>query len=385
MSAHTTKAKRRPMLIVCLIINIGILVLFKYIIVDLPLGMSFYTLQTMSYLIDCYRTQNAEYTERNPFKLALFTAFFPQLLQGPMSRFDVLRKTLYEPHQYDAAHFTEGLLRVAFGFFKKLVIADALMPLLRTYCNSVGEYLFAMLLYAVALYCDFTGGIDVTIGVAKMFGIQLTENFIRPYFAKSIEEFWRGWHITMGAWFRDYVFWPLMVSGPFMRLSTFCRKHFGKRVAKRLPVWIATILTWLLTGMWHGASAYFVLWGAVNGVVILLSQEFEPIYARFQHRFPDLSKRRWYSALSVSRCFALMTLIRGINLIGIGFTPNITIDFSAARWIVLSCAVAITVMYKPPNTNFARFCVALAFAMAVIVFGSYGIGYDSSSFIYTRF
>ena len=175
----------------------------------LPLGISFYTFQTMGYIIDVYRDKYPY--EKNIFKLALFISFFPQLIQGPISRFDDLKETLFGEHSFDAKAISFGLQRILWGFFKKLVIADRLLPAVNTIVRNPEEYqgvyvLVGMFFYAIQLYADFTGGIDIAIGVAEVFGIRLKENFERPYFSKSITEYWRRWHISLGSWFREYMF-----------------------------------------------------------------------------------------------------------------------------------------------------------------------------------
>ena len=177
--------------------------------IALPMGISFYVFQTMGYAIDVY--QGKYRAEENFFKLARFVSFFPQLIQGPISRFDHLAKSLYEPHSFHGKTVAFGLQRILWGFFKKLVIADRLVVAVNTIIGDTASYrgiwvFVGMLFYALELYADFTGGIDITIGVAQTMGISVTENFIRPYFSKNIKEYWNRWHITMGSWFTDYIF-----------------------------------------------------------------------------------------------------------------------------------------------------------------------------------
>ena len=133
-----------------------------------------------------------------------------------------------------------------------------------------------MFFYAIQLYADFTGGIDIAIGVAEVFGVSLKENFQRPYFSKSITEYWRRWHISLGTWFKDYMFFPISVSKSMLNLSKKCRRIFGDPIGKRIPVYLATIIVWFTTGIWHGAAWNFVVWGLLNCLVILVSQECIP-------------------------------------------------------------------------------------------------------------
>ena len=194
----------------------------------LPLGISFYTFQSMGYLIDVYRGKGR--AEKNPLKLALFVSFFPQLVQGPISRFGDLAPQLYEGRAFDRLGFGAGLARVVWGYFKKVVVADCAMIAVRELVQSqaTGAYVVLLiLLYSAVIYGDFTGGIDVTIGVAELFGIRLRENFDRPFSSKTVKEYWRRWHITMGTWFTDYVFYPLSVCNPMQKLSKWSRAHLG--------------------------------------------------------------------------------------------------------------------------------------------------------------
>ena len=218
------KSRQWKALLIGLFINLGILGVIKYtnftianinaVIrcfggekqfgfwdIALPMGISFYTFQALGYIIDVYRgTCKAE---KNLFKFALFVSFFPQLVQGPISRFNDLSKTLYEEHSFDIKTVSYGLQRILWDFFKKLVIADRILvgvnAIIKNPDEYTGAYVFVgMMFYALELYADFTGGIDITIGVAEVMGIKVTENFNRPYFSKSIKEYWRRWHITMG-------------------------------------------------------------------------------------------------------------------------------------------------------------------------------------------
>ena len=163
------------------------------------------------------------------------------------------------------------------GYFKKLVIADRIVVAVNAIVGQPdiysGFYVFCgMLFYAAELYADFTGGIDITIGIAQMFGIQLAENFERPYFSKNIAEYWRRWHITMGTWFKDYLFYPLSASMPVLSMSTFCRRHFGAAAGRRIPVYFVTLVVWFATGIWHGASWNFVLWGLIFFVLLTIER-----------------------------------------------------------------------------------------------------------------
>ncbi|MCD7745327.1 MAG: MBOAT family protein [Lachnospiraceae bacterium] len=284
----------------------------SYVNLVLPMGISFYTFQALGYLIDVYRgTCRAE---KNLFRLALFVSFFPQLVQGPISRYSDLAASLYAPHRFDARTVSYGLYRILWGYFKKLVIADRILVAVNAIIQHPETYqggfvLVGMLFYAFELYADFTGGIDITIGIAQTMGITVKENFIRPYFSKNIKEYWNRWHISMGTWFTDYIFYPISVCKPMLKLSTFSRKHFGDVIGKRVPVYLSAFAVWLATGVWHGASWNFIAWGLTNYVVIMVSQELQPLYRRFHARF-HLKEKAGYGVFEVIRTILLMSCIR---------------------------------------------------------------------------
>jgi D-alanyl-lipoteichoic acid acyltransferase DltB (MBOAT superfamily) len=277
------------------------------------MGISFYTFQTMGYLIDVYRGK--VHPEKNVAKLALFVSFFPQLVQGPISRFSDLGAQLTAPHPFSGKAFTFGLQRILWGYFKKLVIADRVLVAMNTMLDAPESYkgayvLLLVLLYSIQIYADFTGGIDITIGIAEAMGIKLAENFDRPFSSKSTKEYWRRWHITMGSWFRDYIFVPISVTRPMMRLNKAISVKFGRVAAAKTVAYTASTVTWLLTGIWHGAGWNFIVWGLLNCLVIMVSESLEPTYDKFHKRFPRLTASAPYACFMSVRTFLLMGIIR---------------------------------------------------------------------------
>lgn len=435
------KKKRLHVLVLGLVLGFGMLAVLKYTafvltgvnsilsLFDagrvkipsllLPLGISFYTFQSMGYLIDVYRQKVK--AEKNPARLALFVSFFPQLIQGPISRFGDLGEQLFTPHAFDGFHFRAGLSRVVWGFFKKLVIADTAMigvrKLVENSADFTGVYVFLLiLLYSAEIYGDFTGGIDITIGLSEMMGIRLAENFDRPFSSRSTKEYWRRWHITMGAWFTDYVFYPLSVSTSMQKLSKWSRKTLGEKIGKRVPVYLATVVTWFLTGLWHGAGLNFIVWGLLNCLVILVSQELQPLYNRFGARFPRLVASKPWEKWQMLRTFLLMGLIRSLDCYrdvpltfrlwgsmltafnwGELFRGGLTsFGLSWADWgVILGGVLIIWIVSrlgkdKPVRERLAErpvlLCAALcALTVVILLFGAYGIGYDASQFIYNQF
>jgi len=439
-----TKAACKKWFMICLFAIIGILAVVKYtdfvigntnsllglfgsgrrfgfMHLALPLGISFYTFQTVGYVVDVYREKAAPVT--NPLKLALFVSFFPQVIQGPISRFNDLSPTLYSGDSVTKDSFTRGGQRVLIGFFKKLVIADRLWPALSILITYPEEYqgafyLFSILLYAIILFCDFTGGLDITIGIAEIFGIKLAENFNRPFYSRSTQEYWQRWHITMYTWFRDYVFYPVSVGKTMLRFSKFTRKWLSEGFGKRLPVHITLLWTWFLTGFWHGATWNFIAWGLANGIVIMLSLELAPLYNRFHQRFPTLGDRRLYRAFQILRTFWLMNLIRSFDIyVGVTntFRMMLTVitDFDLSGFIArnvseltlpisdyVSAGIGLIVLFwisylgrdgMDYRDNWARYKWPLRYAIIgvilfmVLILGAYGHGYDARQFIYNQF
>lgn len=384
----------------------------------MPMGISFYIFQSSGYLIDVYRGKT--FAQKNIAKFALFVSFFPQLVQGPISRHSDLAEQLYTPHRFDAKNVKFGLQRVLWGYFKKLVIADRMLVAVKSIINApedTGTYSFLLVIfYSIQIYADFTGGIDITIGIAETMGIRLTENFNRPFSSGSTKEFWNRWHITMGSWFTDYVFYPLSVTKPMMKLSKFSRKHFGNTVGKRVPVYLTTAVTWFLTGLWHGAAWNFIVWGMLNCLVILVSQELEPLYRRFRERFPRLTASYPYHCFAASRTFLLMGLIRtldcygdvgrafsawgsmftSLDIGGIFLEKILDLGLEVKDYIIIALAILLVAVISKLsqkkdlreallNKTWLSWALSGALLIVIILFGAYGIGYDASQFIYKQF
>lgn len=442
------KKRQWHLLLLGLLINLGILAVVKYTnfaisnvnlvlhgfgskkelgMVDLvlPMGISFYTFQALGYIIDVYRGSCP--TQKNPFKFALFVSFFPQLVQGPISRYQDLSKTLFGGHKFDSKTVCFGLERILWGFFKKLVVADRILTGVNTIIRNPDEYSGAyvfvgMLFYALELYADFTGGIDITIGAAQVLGVTITENFNRPYFSKSIKEYWRRWHITMGTWFTDYIFYPISVCKPMLKFSRFAREHFGEVIGKRMPVYLSSFAVWLATGIWHGASWNFVVWGLGNWVVIMISQELEPFYRKFHSKVRqkfglELSEKSLFRCFQVIRTILLMSVLRTFDcyrnvpltfrMLGsvvTGRNWNILWDGSlmglgldGIDYVILAAGLVLLILVSLLQRSTGvrekiaqkpyplRFAIWYGLFLAVLLMGAYGIGYDASQFIYNQF
>lgn len=285
----TDRKKLKKIVLICTaVICLGVLFFFKYfnfmgesiyrvlnlfainlhpvtISVLLPVGISFYTFQTLSYVVDVYRGRVR--AEKHFGIYATFISFFPQLVAGPIERTENLLPQIKSRKTFDYQKAEYGLQMMLWGYFKKLVIADNLAVYVDKIYNSVTSYsgvslLIATICFSIQIYCDFSGYSDIAIGTAKMMGIDLMTNFKSPYFSKSIKEFWGRWHISLSTWFRDYVYIPLG----------------GNRVGK-VKHKLNLIITFLLSGLWHGASWTFVAWGGVHGVAQAIESCF-PVKAK---------------------------------------------------------------------------------------------------------
>lgn len=321
--------KKRRILVCTLCLNFGMLAVLKYTnfaieninmifgssiamkTLILPLGISFYTFQSMGYIMDVYWGRCK--AERNPFRFALFVSFFPQLLQGPIGRFGRLAQQFYEPHEFDLVRIQYGVQRVLWGFFKKMVLADRAAVVVNQVFQNYNDYtgitvIIAVLCYSVQLYADFSGGIDVVTGVASMFGISLDENFKRPFFAVSITDFWHRWHITLGTWMKDYVFYPLSLSKGMGRFGKWAKKVFGKKTGRLLPVCAANIVVFLVVGIWHGAAWKFIVYGLYNGSIIALSSLLAPAFKKAFEITHINSKSRGWHLFQIIRTFLLVNI-----------------------------------------------------------------------------
>jgi alginate O-acetyltransferase complex protein AlgI len=271
---------RRKYLIVSLISNLGLLFSFKYLnffnessrtLFDslnifygvptfdilLPIGISFYTFQTLSYTIDVYRGDRSP--ERHFGIFAVYVSFFPQLVAGPIERSTHLMPQFFEKHSFEYNRAAEGLRLMLWGFFKKIVIADRLAVYVNQVYNHPGDFsggplILATYFFAFQIYCDFSGYTDIARGSAQIMGFRLRENFRRPYFAKSVIEFWQRWHISLSTWFRDYVYGPL-----------------GARCKPKWRWYHNLMVVFVLSGLWHGANWTFVIWGALHGTYMVVS------------------------------------------------------------------------------------------------------------------
>lgn len=395
----------------------------NFINVVLPLGISFYTFQSAGYLIDVYRGKVE--ADRNIFRYALFVSYFPQIIQGPIGRHRDLAHQLFAPHAFDYTRVKFGLQRILWGFFKKLVIAERASVIVnQVFDNFRGEgyegiiLFLAAALYSVQIYGDFSGGIDIICGVSEIFGIELAENFKRPFFARSVSEFWQRWHITLGSWMRDYVFYPLALSKPFNRLGKSLRKFGSSYAAKVIPTCLASFIVFLLVGVWHGASWKYVAYGLYSAVFVSTATLLEPFYAKVREFFHVQPERFSFRCFQILRTNVLVIIGRYLSransfadalLMYKGtvtvWNPWVLVDGTLYElglnrgnfsFLLLMIGLLLCVDYLQEKGYHLRESIAkqgivfrwtiyIAALLAVLVFGMYGPAYNAADFVYQGF
>ena len=371
----------------------------------LPLGLSFYTFQVLSYLLDVYN--GVCQAERNIGKFALYLAFFPKLISGPIERADHLLPQITRPNPFEYEKFVAALLRIFWGFFKKLVIADRLAVLVGTVFGSPADYfapqtLLAVLAFSLQIYIDFSAYCDIALGAASLLGIDLVENFNLPYLARTVTEFWRRWHISLSNWLRDYIFIPL---------------NFATR-RKKTSIWLPVniMIVFLVSGVWHGANYTFLIWGLLHGLYQAVEAATLKWRTRLEKRYAGGGKGFMFSAFQVVLTFGLVCLAwiffraENIHAAGLVLKNILTLrgslhavawDFSQlgltpADFWILAAAFLIFCGFEIAGRKGSlfirsqswalplRWSVYLLLIFSVILFGYFGI-FKASDFIYAAF
>ena len=404
-------------------INLGILFFFKYfnffsetleylfsqfhvelllpqVNVLLPVGISFYIFQALSYTVDIYRGDIE--AEHNFLRYALFVSFFPQLVAGPIERSKNLLKQINETHSFQFENMRNGLLLMLWGYFLKIVIADRTAILVDTVYGDIQQYsgiyvMIATVLFAIQIYCDFAGYSTIAIGAAEIMGFHLMENFNCPYFATSIKDFWHRWHISLSTWFRDYLYIPLG----------------GNKKGKKRK-YINTLIVFSVSGLWHGAAMTYVIWGFLHGIYQVIGDIARPAFNRISsHLNKYLAKTisivvtfilvdfAWifFRANNVEdamhvilsmRHFSNLNWMKDGTLFELGLNSanievllvSIFILFIAdiAKYNGIEVRKLITKLILP-----ARWICYLVAVFYILIFGIWGASYDASSFIYFQF
>jgi D-alanyl-lipoteichoic acid acyltransferase DltB (MBOAT superfamily) len=432
---------RKRLLVLGIILNVGLLFFFKYfnffneffrslsagvrlpypvpaLDIILPLGISYYLFKKISYIVDVYREHIQP--ERNFIRLALYVSFFPEIIAGPIDRAGDLLPQFVKKIRLDPRMLTEGAQMIAWGLFKKLVIADRMGIMVDSVFDHPGRYqgaviALAVLFYTFQIYCDFSGYSDIAIGLGRLLGFKLTDNFRQPYFATSVSEFWKRWHISLSTWLRDYLFLPVCYS-LMRKLDTF------KGLTIKVEAWAyigGALFTMTLCGLWHGAAWTFVLWGLLHGVYLAVSfitKKARKKVAKFFRikRFPSLRKAfkisvtfilvsfSWlfFRAHSVGEAFDLIRRMFSLSpthsaAAGAGTIVE-TGKIGGLSWANFSIAVAAVVLLliveffqekksihrllaQPPT--WLRWAVYYAVIFSILVFGIY----QQQEFIYGQF
>lgn len=441
--------KQKRVLAAALLANFGILFILKYlnflagglmhlvsgstqevqlISLMLPLGISFYTFQATGYLIDVSRgTVSAE---KNLFKFALFVSFFPQIVQGPISEFGQLGPQLTAEHRLQWKNFKLGGELILWGLFKKLVVADRMFNAINTVTGDYKSYpgemiLFAALMYALQLYADFSGGIDIARGVAELLDIRLELNFRQPYFSRSINEYWRRWHISLGAWMKKYVFYTLAVSETFLNISRgigksrFGSTAAGKHISRTLPTALASLIVFMLIGIWHGANSRYIGFGLWNGLVIMFSTLMMPVYEKMLTALHIKAEAAWWKLFQMVRTFiivligyyfdiapdmhgAIDMMVRSVRACHLPITVeqlhSLDLHLIDAAIVIYGAAVMLyfsirleTLNLESPGDLLSRrpawlqWIVILIGVISVITLGIYGSGTEGVDFVYMGF
>lgn len=389
--------------------------------IGIPIGISFYTLQALSYIFDVYRTPREP--ERNLLRLALFMSFFPQLMEGPICRYEETARQLTAGNAPRSDEVIRSLVRIAWGASKIIIVANRVnlfvKPVFDNYTAWGGTVIaFGAILYTLQLYCDFSGTIDIVIGVARIFGVHMPDNFRQPFFSRTASEFWQRWHITLGTWFRDYVFYPISLSAPVKRLARKARSVLGARTGSVLSGGVALFSVWLLNGLWHGAGWQYLLFGMYYFAIILLSGLFEPIFDRMRDMLgisPTARSwiifqtiRTWCIVFAGELIFRANGVHAGLSMLGriaSDFSPAALVDgsllapgmdipdfivvglfvlalFAHSLWRETGCRMpSIAIRHRS-----ALDCAVCAMIfVAIIVFGAYGHGYVPLDPIYAQF
>lgn len=440
-----SERKSKALLICGIVINLGILCTLKYTNFFLdnlnqmliritgdttihevdwaaPLGISFYTMQVLAYIIDVYWGETKPQTSF--LRTALFIGYWPQLKSGPIARHNEMKDQLYKEHDLSWKNVTFGLQRMMWGIFKSLVISNRLGIMVDTiYGDTIkynGFYIwFAASAFMLQLYTDFSGCMDIVLGASECYGIVLPENFRTPFFSRSVQEYWQRWHITLGGFMRDYVMNTILRSKAWRKLNKSVKVHMGKRAAMQIPSYLDMLIVWLLMGIWHGGSwKYGLGMGLWFFLCIALGRTLDPVFKKTTRALRvNTEAFSWHLFQSVrvfvlvaigNMFFRLDSLADTFSVMRRGFSrwnPWIFFDGSLYELgisdkdfrlvitglLVLFLVSALQVtkgsvreLIAKQNYVF-RWIVYLLLISAIIIFGTYGPGFDAQTFIYEGF
>lgn len=433
------KKKQHCILTVMVIAAVGILAVLKYfnffgetvnslttknivpfVKLAVPLGISYYTLMSVSYIVDVYR--GTVEAEKNPFRLLLFVCYFPHITEGPFDTYDKLSPQFREYHKFDYDIFMNAASLLLLGLVKKMIIADRIAYIANEIFDNYTEYsgipvIVGMVAYTVQLYFDFSGCIDIVRGVSKMFCIDIAENFNRPFFSHTIQEFWQRWHITLGAWLKNYVFYPVSLSKATKKITKNANKHIKNKYFAGVIISALPLLSvWFVMGIWHGASWKYVVYGLYYFALIMLGKIFEPLFVKIFEKSKIKRDSKLFKAFQVIRTDLLVvigltmfradtlsqfaTMIKsliGINIIGI---KNIVIACEDLHYLDYFLLLVMIILFmiidyceingkkiyfdilQSVNKRWVWITVSI---IMIILLGVYGSGYTEQPFVYADF
>lgn len=435
---HTTNKKTKKFILFsAIVINLGVLVILKYtnflgenifaifhqrfttVHFITPIGISYYTLQMISYLMDI--SSGKIHADHSIVDFAVYASFFPTLIQGPITRFNEIKDSILTCNPITYQNLKFGSQRILFGLMKKMIIADRLDPAVsKIFTSYTQDGLFSLIgavLCTIQLYMDFSGIVDICLGSAEIFGIKLPENFRQPFFAENASDFWRRWHITLGTFLRDYVFYPVSLAKPIRRLSKFFTKYFGKAAGKFIGPFIALFAVWFLNGLWHGPYWSYIFYGlyyfCFMVLEILLKKPVDDFLKKHQIDNNHIGLRifRFVKLLIIviigELFFRAKTLAVGWTMFSSIFTnfnlstfkdtlPFLRLD--VADWMIVLIGIVViflvdfykefhgsirnTIEQKP---TWMRWSIIYTCIFALLIFGAYGPGYDIVAMIYAEF
>lgn len=387
------------------------------------MGMGYYTAQTIGYIIDC--SWGTIKPQRNFLKLFLFVSFFPQLTVGPISRYSQL-ECLYEGHRFSYDNICLGSQRILWGVFKKLVISDRIGLIVSSIWADTAKYngfwpWIAVFLYPLQIYTDFSGCMDVILGAAELFDIHLPENFKNPFFSRSVQEFWQRWHITLGAWAKDYVYYPVLKSRFILAIGKWSKKHFKKRTAKKIPWLVGMAVLWFVMGFWHGSLRHIAGVSVWYWAILVLSEFCSPLLEKLTAWLQiDTESTSWilfqrartYVLYAVGCVFfSADSLSHGIDHFKVltgtvgrwnpwtlfdGTITKLGVTYGDVNIIIIGVLALIIVAILREKYGFARawmqrqilpfrWMIWILLFVITLIWGMYGPGYDASAFIYEGF
>ncbi|MCI8326839.1 MAG: MBOAT family protein [Lachnospiraceae bacterium] len=387
----------------------------------LPIGISFYTLQAIGYMADVYWEKIP--AQRHPGKLALFLGFFPQIMEGPISMYSQTAERLWEGAALQRENLSRGSVRILWGLFQKVLIADRLYLIVQGIFDNYENYhgvmiVVAAVAYTVQLYMEFSGCMDIIIGSGRMFGIILPENFRQPFISKSAAEFWRRWHITLGVWFKTYVFYPVSMSSLVKKWNKFGRAHLGKYATKLGISAFALFPVWLCNGLWHGVGWHYIFYGMYYFVILFCEIALEPVKNKCIEICHIKEDAFYVKILRILKTWVIIFVgelfFRANGLYaGLKMFQSMFHDFEFRRlWdgtlltfgldqadygvVIIGCViVAIVGMIKERNLLGdlgiwklrlpVRWALYYGLIFAIVIFGAYGAGYQQVDMIYAGF